>query len=152
MFDFIKKLFGRGKKKKETEMLGEKMEFKALTPDPEEKVVVPETRYTEEYAEFNQEMLNKASGLPEKSIEEQMLEDPFADVAAQDEDVEIPAPVKEPEKKTESASGENVPVMPSEQDVFAGPSEGEVTGMPSEEEMLSDPFADVAAQNEDIEL
>ena len=60
----------------------------------------------------------------EESLEEQMLADPFADVAAQDEDVEIPeTQPQEPEKKK--------------------------TVVPTEEEILADPFADVAAQDED---
>jgi hypothetical protein len=63
----------------------------------------------------------------EETLEEEMLADPFADVAAQDADVELPEPeaVEEPEKKKEAAEAE-----------------------PSlEEQMLDDPFADVAAQD-----
>ena len=58
-----------------------------------------------------------------------MLKDPFADVAAQDEDVEIPE-VKEEAPEEEPAEERDIP---------------------TEEEMLKHPFADVAAQDEDPE-
>jgi hypothetical protein len=138
MFEFIKKLFRRSKDKEETAMEdnSKKVELTALTPDRSgEETEVPASRYTEEYAEFNQQQLEKAAAesaertapaAEEESLEEQMLADPFADVAAQDEDVEVPA-IEEP-----------------------APEAGEEAA-PTEEEILADPFADVAAQDEDPE-
>jgi len=136
MFEFIKKLFRRSKDKEETAMEdnSRKIEITALTPDKSsEEIEMPASRYTEEYAEFNQQQLDKAAAESaertapapeEESLEEEMLADPFADVAAQDADVEVP-PVQEPEPEV------------SEEEI------------PTEEEMLADPFADVAAQDED---
>ena len=138
MFEFIKKLFRRSKDKEETAMEdnSSKIEITALTPDKSsEEIEMPASRYTEEYAEFNQQQLDKAAAesaertapaAEEESLEEEMLADPFADVAAQDADVEVP-PVQEPEPEV---SGEEIP---------------------TEEEMRADPFADVAAQDEDPE-
>jgi hypothetical protein len=137
MFDWIRKLFGRGKKE-EAKMEENKVEFTALKAEelPEE-TEMPSSRYTEEYAEFQREQLGEETAVrtsepevipeEEETLEEEMLADPFADVAAQDADVELPEPeaVEEPEKKKEDAEAE-----------------------PSlEEQMLDDPFADVAAQD-----
>ncbi len=130
MFDFIKKLFGFGKKEEEPVMKENKMEFKPLVPDKNEEPVVPATRYTEEYAEFNERELNERAQEAEMSLGERMMADPFADVAAQDEDVEIPE-VKEETPEEEPAEERDIP---------------------TEEEMLKDPFADVAAQDEDVEI
>ena len=129
MFDFIKKLFGFGKKEEEPVMKENKMEFKPLVPDKNEEPVVPATRYTEEYAEFNERELNERAQEADIPTEEEMLKDPFADVAAQDEDVEIPE-VKEEAPEEEPAEERDIP---------------------TEEEMLKHPFADVAAQDEDPE-
>ncbi len=142
MFEFIKKLFRRSKDKEETAMEdnSRKIEITALTPDKSsEEIEMPASRYTEEYAEFNQQQLDQAAAesaaesaertapVPEEeSLEEEMLADPFADVAAQDADVEVP-PVQKPEPEV------------SEEEI------------PTGEEMLADPFADVAAQDEDPE-
>lgn len=131
MFAFIKKIFRRSKKKEAAAMEENKVEFTALTPERNEEPEVPASRYTEEYAEFNERQLAKGAERviepeAEESLEEQMLADPFADVAAQDEDVDVPAPA------AEEPAEEAAPVV-------------------TEEEILADPFADVAAQDEDPE-
>jgi hypothetical protein len=102
MFDWIRKLFGRGKKE-EAKMEENKVEFTALKAEelPEE-TEMPSSRYTEEYAEFQREQLGEETAVrtsepevipeEEETLEEEMLADPFADVAAQDADVELPEP------------------------------------------------------------
>ena len=150
MFDWIRKLFGFGKKEEEETVVNENiMELKSLEPAETETTEAPATRYTEEYAEFNERELAKraeeadgetglkrempentsADNAPEEAppTAEEMLEDPFADVAAQDADVEVP---------------------PAEE---AGPEDKPEEAPPTAEEMLADPFADVAAQDEDPE-
>lgn len=104
MFEFIKKLFGKGKKKTEPVTEGRKIEFVPLKPEEEEEPEVPASRYTEEYAEFNQQQLAAMAqkvASEEESLEEKMMADPFADVAAQDEDVDVPAP-EEPVRKKDT--------------------------------------------------
>lgn len=128
MFDFIKKLFRRKKTEEGTAMEEKKIELSALTPDEDLKdIEMPESRYTQEYAEFVETQIPAAPA--EKSLEEQMLEDPFADVAAQDEDFGVP---ELPETET--------------------PEEPEPEKKKSlEEQMLEDPFADISAEYEEVE-
>ena len=125
MFEIFRELFRRKKKKEEAVML-EKEEF-TLKANDQPVEDMPSSRYTEEYAEFVERQdaaaVSSSRAAEEKTLEEQMLEDPFADVAAQDADVEV-----EPVKK------ESVPEEPT-----------------LKEQMLEDPFADVAAQDEDPE-
>ena len=126
MFEFIKKLFRRKKAKEETAMEETKITLTPLEADEDLKdTEMPASRYTEEYAEFVESTIDKA---PDKTLEEEMLDDPFADVAAQDEDF-------------------GVPEIPTEEK----PAEESVTEKSIEEQMKEDPFADLSAQYDDQE-
>ena len=128
MFEFLKRLFGRKKAEEETVMKENKVELTPIGADEEIKdIEMPASRYTEEYAEFVESQI---PGQPQKSLTEEMMEDPFADVAAQDEDFgvpeiaeEEPAPEAEDEEKKKSLA----------------------------EQMQEDPFADLSAEYEEIE-
>lgn len=128
MFEFLKRLFGRKKAEEETVMKENKVELTPIGADEEIKdIEMPASRYTEEYAEFVESQI---PGQPQKSLAEEMMEDPFADVAAQDEDFgvpeiaeEEPAPEAEEEEKKKSLA----------------------------EQMQEDPFADLSAEYEEIE-
>ena len=105
-----------------------KVELTPIGADEEIKdIEMPASRYTEEYAEFVESQI---PGQPQKSLAEEMMEDPFADVAAQDEDFGVPeiaeaepAPEAEEEEKKKSLA----------------------------EQMQEDPFADLSAEYEEIE-
>ena len=105
-----------------------KVELTPIGADEEIKdIEMPASRYTEEYAEFVESQIPEQ---PQKSLAEEMIEDPFADVAAQDEDFgvpeiaeEEPAPEAEDEEKKKSLA----------------------------EQMQEDPFADLSAEYEEIE-
>jgi hypothetical protein len=128
MFEFLKRLFGRKKAEEETVMEENKVELTPIGADEEIKdIEMPASRYTEEYAEFVESQIPEQ---PQKSLAEEMIEDPFADVAAQDEDFgvpeiaeEEPAPEAEDEEKKKSLA----------------------------EQMQEDPFADLSAEYEEIE-
>lgn len=128
MFEFLKRLFGRKKAEEETVMEENKVELTPIGADEEIKdIEMPASRYTEEYAEFVESQIPEQ---PQKSLAEEMVEDPFADVAAQDEDFgvpeiaeEEPAPEAEDEEKKKSLA----------------------------EQMQEDPFADLSAEYEEIE-
>ncbi len=128
MFEFLKRLFGRKKAEEETVMEENKVELTPIGADEEIKdIEMPASRYTEEYAEFVESQIPEQ---PQKSLAEEMMEDPFADVAAQDEDFgvpenaeEEPAPEAEDEEKKKSLA----------------------------EQMQEDPFADLSAEYEEIE-
>ena len=128
MFEFLKRLFGRKKAEEETVMKENKVELTPIGADEEIKdIEMPASRYTEEYAEFVESQIPEQ---PQKSLAEEMMEDPFADVAAQDEDFgvpeiaeEEPAPEAEDEEKKKSLA----------------------------EQMQEDPFADLSAEYEEIE-
>ena len=128
MFEFLKRLFGRKKAEEETVMEENKVELTPIGADEEIKdIEMPASRYTEEYAEFVESQIPDQ---PQKSLAEEMMEDPFADVAAQDEDFgvpeiaeEEPAPEAEEEEKKKSLA----------------------------EQMQEDPFADLSAEYEEIE-
>lgn len=128
MFEFLKRLFGRKKAEEETVMEENKVELTPIGADEEIKdIEMPASRYTEEYAEFVESQIPEQ---PQKSLTEEMMEDPFADVAAQDEDFgvpeiaeEEPAPEAEDEEKKKSLA----------------------------EQMQEDPFADLSAEYEEIE-
>lgn len=128
MFEFLKRLFGRKKAEEETVMEENKVELTPIGADEEIKdIEMPASRYTEEYAEFVESQIPEQ---PQKSLAEEMMEDPFADVAAQDEDFgvpeiaeEEPAPEAEDEEKEKSLA----------------------------EQMQEDPFADLSAEYEEIE-
>ena len=128
MFEFLKRLFGRKKAEEETVMEENKVELTPIGADEEIKdIEMPASRYTEEYAEFVESQIPEQ---PQKSLAEEMIEDPFADVAAQDEDSgvpeiaeEEPAPEAEDEEKKKSLA----------------------------EQMQEDPFADLSAEYEEIE-
>ncbi len=128
MFEFLKRLFGRKKAEEETVMEENKVELTPIGADEEIKdIEMPASRYTEEYAEFVDSQIPEQ---PQKSLAEEMMEDPFADVAAQDEDFgvpeiaeEEPAPEAEDEEKKKSLA----------------------------EQMQEDPFADLSAEYEEIE-
>jgi len=128
MFEFLKRLFGRKKAEEETVMKENKVELTPIGADEEIKdIEMPASRYTEEYAEFVESQIPEQ---PQKSLAEEMMEDPFADVAAQDEDFgvpeiaeEEPAPEAEEEEKKKSLA----------------------------EQMQEDPFADLSAEYEEIE-
>jgi hypothetical protein len=128
MFEFLKRLFGRKKAEEETVMKENKVELTPIGADEEIKdIEMPASRYTEEYAEFVESQIPDQ---PQKSLAEEMMEDPFADVAAQDEDFgvpeiaeEEPAPEAEDEEKKKSLA----------------------------EQMQEDPFADLSAEYEEIE-
>ncbi|MBE6110037.1 MAG: hypothetical protein E7194_06425 [Erysipelotrichaceae bacterium] len=128
MFEFLKRLFGRKKAEEETVMEENKVELTPIGADEEIKdIEMPASRYTEEYAEFVESQIPEQ---PQKSLAEEMMEDPFADVAAQDEDFgvpeiaeEEPAPEAEEEEKKKSLA----------------------------EQMQEDPFADLSAEYEEIE-
>jgi hypothetical protein len=128
MFEFLKRLFGRKKAEEETVMKENKVELTPIGADEEIKdIEMPASRYTEEYAEFVESQIPDQ---PQKSLAEEMMEDPFADVAAQDEDFgvpeiaeEEPAPEAEEEEKKKSLA----------------------------EQMQEDPFADLSAEYEEIE-
>lgn len=122
MFEFIKRLFGKKKKKEETAVEEKKIQLSALEPDEDLKdTEMPSSRYTEEYAAFNEAQL---SAEPTRTLEEEMLDDPFADVAAQDEDFGVPE-LPEAEQPAEEKS--------------------------LEEQMLEEPFADIEAEYENKE-
>ena len=128
MFEFLKRLFGRKKAEEETVMKENKVELTPIGADEEIKdIEMPASRYTEEYAEFVDSQIPQE---PERSLAEEMMDDPFADVAAQDEDFgvpeiaeEEPAPEAEDEEKKKSLA----------------------------EQMQEDPFADLSAEYEEIE-
>jgi len=128
MFEFLKRLFGRKKAEEETVMKENKVELTPIGADEKIKdIEMPASRYTEEYAEFVESQIPDQ---PQKSLAEEMMEDPFADVAAQDEDFgvpeiaeEEPAPEAEEEEKKKSLA----------------------------EQMQEDPFADLSAEYEEIE-
>ena len=128
MFEFLKRLFGRKKAEEETVMEENKVELTPIGADEEIKdIEMPASRYTEEYAEFVESQIPEQ---PQKSLAEEMIEDPFADVAAQDEDFgvpeiaeEEPAPEAEDEEKKKSLA----------------------------EQMQEDPFADLSAEYVEIE-
>jgi len=128
MFEFLKRLFGRKKAEEETVMKENKVELTPIGADEKIKdIEMPASRYTEEYAEFVESQIPEQ---PQKSLAEEMMEDPFADVAAQDEDFgvpeiaeEEPAPEAEEEEKKKSLA----------------------------EQMQEDPFADLSAEYEEIE-
>lgn len=128
MFEFLKRLFGRKKAEEETVMKENKVELTPIGADEEIKdIEMPASRYTEEYAEFVESQIPDQ---PQKSLAEEMMEDPFADVAAQDEDFgvpeiaeEEPAPEAEEEEKKKNLA----------------------------EQMQEDPFADLSAEYEEIE-
>lgn len=128
MFEFLKRLFGRKKAEEETVMEENKVELTPIDADEEIKdIEMPASRYTEEYAEFVESQIPEQ---PQKSLAEEMMEDPFADVAAQDEDFgvpeiaeEEPAPEAEDEEKKKSLA----------------------------EQLQEDPFADLSAEYEEIE-
>lgn len=102
-----------------------KVQLNALEPDEDLKdTEMPSSRYTEEYAAFAEAQINNAA--PTKTLEEEMLDDPFADVAAQDEDFGVPElPAKEEEEPAEEKS--------------------------LEEQMLEEPFADIEAEYQENE-
>ena len=82
MFEFLKKLFGRRKTEEETVMEENKVELTPIGADEELKdIEMPASRYTEEYAEFVDSQIPQE---PERSLAEEMMDDPFADAAAQD--------------------------------------------------------------------
>ena len=126
MFEFLKRLFGRKKAEEETVMEENKVELTPIGADEEIKdIEMPASRYTEEYAEFVESQIPEQ---PQKSLAEEMIEDPFADVAAQDEDFGVPEiaeeePAPEDEEKKKSLA----------------------------EQMQEDPFADLSAEYEEIE-
>lgn len=125
MFEFIKRLFGKKKKKEETAVKETKVQLSALEPDEELKdTEMPSSRYTEEYAAFAEAQISNAE--PTRTLEEEMLDDPFADVAAQDEDFGVPElPEAEAEEPVQEKS--------------------------LEEQMLEEPFADIEAEYEENE-
>lgn len=126
MFEFIKKLFRRKKTEEEPAMEDTKVTLTPLEADEDLKdIEMPASRYTEEYAEFADAQIEKA---PERSLEEEMLDDPFADVAAQDEDFGVPEIETPAETAAESEEEKSL-----------------------EEQMKEDPFADLSAQYEDNE-
>ena len=126
MFEFIKKLFRRKKAKEETAMEETKITLTPLEADEDLKdTEMPSSRYTEEYAEFVESTIDKA---PEKTLEEEMLDDPFADVAAQDEDFGVPE------------------IQPAEKQAEESETEKSI-----EEQMKEDPFADLSAEYDDQE-
>lgn len=125
MFEFIKKLFGKKKAEEETAMEETKVTFTPLEADDELKdTEMPASRYTKEYAEFVESTLDKA---PEKTLEEEMLDDPFADVAAQDEDF-------------------GVPDLPETKEIPEETPAEETAEESLEEQMKNDPFADLSAE------
>ena len=132
MFDWIRKLFSR-KDKEEVQPVEEtKIEFSTLEPDEDLKnAEMPASRFTQEYAEFVESEISKA---PEKSLAEEMMEDPFADVAAQDEDVEVPEVQEEAEETAAEAEEAE-----------------EKTEEELKKEMMEDPFADLSAEYEEVE-
>ena len=78
MFEFLKRLFGRKKAEEETVMEENKVELTPIGADEEIKdIEMPASRYTEEYAEFVESQIPEQ---PQKSLAEEMIEDPFADV------------------------------------------------------------------------
>ena len=126
MFEFIKKLFRRKKAKEETAMEETKITLTPLEADEDLKdTEMPASRYTEEYAEFVESTIDKA---PDKTLEEEMLDDPFADVAAQDEDFGVPGIQAEEKPAEESETEKSI-----------------------EEQMKEDPFADLSAEYDDQE-
>lgn len=128
MFEFLKRLFGRKKAEEETVMEENKVELTPIGADEEIKdIEMPASRYTEEYAEFVESQIPEQ---PQKSLAEEMMEDPFADVAAQDEDFGVP----------EIAEEEPAPEA-----------EDEEKKKPLAEQMQEDPFADLSAEYEEIE-
>ncbi len=137
MFDWIRKLFSR-KDKEEVQPVEEtKIEFSTLEPDEDLKnAEMPASRFTQEYAEFVESEISKA---PEKSLAEEMMEDPFADVAAQDEDVEVPEVQEEAEETAE------------EETAAEAEEAEEKTEEELKKEMMDDPFADLSAEYEEVE-
>ena len=137
MFDWIRKLFSR-KDKEEVQPVEEtKIEFSTLEPDEDLKnAEMPASRFTQEYAEFVESEISKA---PEKSLAEEMMEGPFADVAAQDEDVEVPEVQEEAEETAE------------EETAAEAEEAEEKTEEELKKEMMDDPFADLSAEYEEVE-
>lgn len=134
MFDWIRKLFSR-KDKEEVQPVEEtKIEFSTLEPDEDLKnAEMPASRFTQEYAEFVESEISEA---PEKSLAEEMMDDPFADVAAQDEDFEV-------DEGSEEASEE--PAAKADEEAE------EQTEEDLKKEMMEDPFADLSAEYEEVE-
>ena len=105
MFEFIKKLFRREKKEEPAEVTSFKPEVKEVPEKAEQ--TIPESRYTEDYKQFVENMtaaveeqaeeVRKTAAAaeetaPEVSDEEvtaeEMTADPFADLAAMEDDEE----------------------------------------------------------------
>ena len=107
MFEKIRNWFRRGKKEKAAEVHDFTAEAKPLKAEPAEEVTAPESRYTEDYKKFVEDVTSEAAkaaeevrknaalpadeqvGEEEKYVpSEEDLSDPFADVSAMENDEE----------------------------------------------------------------